>query len=164
MNTVEMSDNTFVDLTDKARQHILNFDWPTIHLAIECLQVQLKLLKPKMVVGIARGGLIPATMLSHALSVPMQVVSASSYEGTRRTLQKPTIIKGFEPHWDRPDTVVVDDIVDSGETLKSLRGHHSYTCAFAAITTKKENIHGLYFAKVAQESWVRFPWESEVKS
>jgi hypoxanthine phosphoribosyltransferase len=50
-------------------------------------------LKFKNIYGLQRGGLIPAVMLSHQLGIPM----AKGDIG--------------------PDTLIVDDICDSGETL-----------------------------------------------
>mgnify|MGYP003657565196 FL=1 len=84
--------------------------------------------------GIPRGGLIPAVMLSHKLGIPL---TDNGYE----TLT----------------TLIVDDISDSGETLKEWEGlntavllHKPHTSC--SIPTIKGKIH-------RGDEWIIYPWE-----
>lgn len=153
---------TPADVLDRMRprQHILKLGWETIHTAVDSLSMQLVTAKLNLIVGIARGGLIPATLLSHKLNVPMRVISARSYEGTRRTLQKPTEIIGWEPDYRDRGTLFVDDIVDTGETFDAVRRLHPMAWMISLVTKRPYN-QDLFFAQVDKDVWVKFPWEGD---
>ncbi len=68
------------------------------------------------VVGVARGGLVPATIISYELGLPLTTVHVSSYEGT----EKKGIMGNVNQLFDLPNNsqlLVVDDICDTGETI-----------------------------------------------
>lgn len=153
---------------DESRQPILSISWSEIETAIDSLACQIKFFKPLLVVGISRGGLIPACMISHKLNLPMEVVAASSYEGTRRTLQKPLVIEGWEPGYNNDRTIVIDDIMDSGKTYQALidecSGGASVRFRFATLldkTPRRYPDHTLFYAQVPKDVWVKFPWEQD---
>ena len=84
------------------------------------------------VYGIKRGGLIPAVYLSHMLNLPM--VSSPN----KRTL-------------------VVDDISDSGATLKMYKD-----AGFKMATIyyyKKSIVHPDIWVYEKKDKWIQFPWE-----
>jgi len=151
------------------RQPILTLSWNSIHDAIDSLTYQIKPLRPILLVAISRGGLIPATLLSHKLNCPVEVISASAYEGTRRTLQKPIIIDGWLPGYNDPRTIVIDDILDSGDTYAALlnkAGGVTSKFKFATLITKtpkRFTNHNLNYAQVPKEVWVKFPWEGDIE-
>ena len=84
--------------------------------------------------GIKRGGLIPAVMISHQLNLPW------TYEIF-------------------PNTLVVDDICDSGETLHNYAGVYTAVLYYKPHTSIfKPSICG----KIHNgDEWIIFPWESE---
>lgn len=97
------------------------------------------------VYGIPRGGLIPAVLLSHKLGVPLV-----------------TTVKN--------NTLIVDDISDSGETLSSVLLRLSYPenpprSLYTATVFERESTSfnpdfiGKY---VEYEDWIVFPWEYQV--
>ena len=150
------------------RQPILTLSWNSIHDAIDSLTYQIKPLRPILLVAISRGGLIPATLLSHKLNCPVEVISASAYEGTRRTLQKPITIEGWKESYDDSRVIVVDDIMDSGDTLAALiyKTGSLAKFKFATIIDKvprRFTEHSLFYAQVPQEVWVKFPWEGDIE-
>lgn len=77
------------------------------------------------VIGVSRGGLPLCDAISRSLKLPMAVVAASSYRGEAGTEQSELRISAsvacLEPLEGR--CLLVDDLVDSGETLKALRTH-----------------------------------------
>ena len=84
--------------------------------------------------GIKRGGLIPSVMISHQLGLPW------TYE----------IL---------PNTLVVDDICDSGETLHNYAGVYTAVLYYKPHTSIfKPNICGKTHNG---DEWIIFPWESE---
>jgi hypoxanthine phosphoribosyltransferase len=147
--------------------YTINFSWDTIHTAVECLEHLVKPLRPHLIVAVARGGLIPATLLSHRLNVHLETISASAYEGTRRQLQKPIVIEGWKEEYNQNDVLVVDDILDSGKTLGAISmmasGHPtSWRFNYVSLVNKmcsRYPGHKNFFAQVPQDVWVNFPWE-----
>lgn len=89
--------------------------------------------------GIPRGGYIPAVMLSHKLNIPMITKTSE-------------ITK---------DTVVVDDISDSGNTLKKLYDGLKVDFYSFTIATKTQSliIPDFTYFIVRNNEWVYFPWE-----
>ena len=74
--------------------------------------------KPDYIVGIVRGGSIPAVYLSHKLKIPVQMIHWSTRDNTDF---------GNESNFWIPEDInegkkvlIVDDIVDGGETIRSL--------------------------------------------
>lgn len=147
------------------RQHILKLGWETIHTMVDTMAMMILPLKPHLVVGIARGGLVPATLLSHKLNVPLDVISASAYEGTRRTLQKPIVVVGWRTHYNTPGVIVIDDILDSGDTFNAILNLDAPSVTrwkFATLVRKIPSNHPnmeRYVMQVPKETWVQFPWE-----
>ena len=109
-------------------------EWETIHDLVDiiCKKVINNYPNIDSVTGLARGGLIPAVLISHHLGIPWT----------------DTI---------HPNTLVVDDICDTGETLKDAPGvyhavlHHKLTSSFTP------NI----YAELVKNEWIVYPWERE---
>ena len=84
----------------------------------------------KSITGIERGGLIPAVMISHKLNIPY-VTKINKY------------------------TLVVDDICDTGETLKKTVAGFTATLHYkpTAIFTPD------FYSKEVGTEWIVYPWE-----
>jgi hypothetical protein len=118
---------------------------------------------PECIVGIAFGGILPASFLSVFLRKPLCVFRVVHYNGRTR-LPEPVIETGLESF---PDvaTLVVDDLVDSGETMKVVQdylGSHGVTnVRFATLHRKPSSafIPDWYVRDII--GWVHYPWEDE---
>ncbi len=67
------------------------------------------------IVAVARGGFVPATIVAHRLKIKrMEVFSLTSYNGDKQQ-NSFVVLKEFK---DKGRWQVVDDIVDSGNTLR----------------------------------------------
>ena len=111
--------------------------WEQVDSLVEELatQVEKEFSNTTHIYGIPRGGLIPAVMLSHRLGIPL--ITKLGHE----TLT----------------TLIVDDISDSGETLKFWEGlttavllHKPHTSC--AVPTIYGSIH-------SSDAWIIYPWE-----
>lgn len=72
--------------------------------------------RPDVIVGIARGGLVPATMLSHYFDKQLMVINYSLRDSKVSHISEVSDVarKIKEGH----NVLVVDDICDSGDTLR----------------------------------------------
>lgn len=116
------------------------------------------------IIGLSRGGLLPAVILSHLLDVPMTAVAYSSQQGNGDNKNHTNAL----PEIDESNILVVDDIIDSGYTMKEIINHyrltgktcHSYALFF------KSSAAGVFIPTAAwknipmdNEKWVVFPFE-----
>lgn len=116
---------------------------------------------PDVVVGVARGGLIPAVRLSHLLGdKEFRVIQVKYYQGRRR-LEKPELISDAKALSGK--ALLVDDVADTGTSLGFVLGHleekgikevRTATIAYKPRARLKPD----YFV-VRTSKWVIFPWE-----
>ena len=106
-----------------------------------------------LVVAIARGGLVPGVMLSHALNLPLEIIHAKSYAGREAG---ELIIKA--PDFDTTDKniLLVDDIYDTGATMRQCSSLFKKVTPFVLVT--KQDIMSASL-KVNANTWVEFEWE-----
>lgn len=148
---------------------MLVLDWKAFHDSVDRLanemRWQWKVEKPKLV-AISRGGLIPATILSHALGVPIyHVITAKSYVGAKHTGQTLIQEAAAIPQKAVKDCIFVDDILDTGGTFTQILSKYSD----AKFVTPVAKTAGLFMHKdkllvqpalfVSDDTWVKFPWE-----
>lgn len=97
------------------------------------------------VVGVHRGGLIPAVMVSHSLNIPMLTMKTNDVLPFRRSeLEK---------------TLVIDDIYDSGLTLRAIMANNAGVKCAALVHNINLPDLDFYGCKQDLESWIVFPWE-----
>lgn len=120
--------------------------------------------RPDVIVGILRGGVIPARILADELGVSdMGIIEVKLYKGIglRREkpyLKHPLIVDVFDRN-----VLVVDDISDTGLTLQlalnaiSLHGPKSVRSATLYIKPWTKLVPD-YYSRVT-DKWVVFPWE-----
>ena len=120
------------------------------------------------IVGIARGGSIPATMLSYQLEIPeVRHIQLSSYTEQQRgdvwmdELDNNIIeyIKLTYSH-----VLIVDDLSDSGQSFSFLTSKFQcngipHKTAALYIKTGSKFRPDFYSAEVPQDLWLNFPWE-----
>jgi hypoxanthine phosphoribosyltransferase len=108
--------------------------WDDISQLVEilCEKIITELPNIDSVFGLKRGGLIPAVMVSHKLGLPWSDVML-------------------------PNTLVIDDIADTGITLKNTIGCYTATLHYKPHTScYKPNI----YAQIHEgNEWVIYPWE-----
>ena len=76
---------------------------------------------PDLIIAIARGGLIPAGAIGYAIGVKaMGSMNVEFYTGIGETLEEPVILPPLMDASELPGkrVLVVDDVADSGKTLK----------------------------------------------
>lgn len=119
------------------------------------------------VVAIARGGLVPATIVARELNIRVvETVSVKSYDhqnkGDVRVLKAlSSEILGMNQ--DGKKILIVDDLVDTGATARVVRdmlpGAH-----FATVYAKPmgRELVDTFITEVSQDTWIFFPWDLDV--
>jgi xanthine phosphoribosyltransferase len=133
--------------------------------------------KPDYIVGINRGGLIPAVKISHYLNVTMETLTVSLRDGSGRCESNCWMA---EDAYDGKKILVVDDINDSGATLQWLKNDWSLSAyrddpkwdgiwnenvRFAVLIDNDSsplqvNYIGESINKAEKDVWIVFPWEN----
>lgn len=73
---------------------------------------------PDYIVGIVRGGAIPAVYLSHRLKVPVRMVHWNTRDASHWENESNKVIPGQIQRGAK--ILIVDDIIDGGDTIKEL--------------------------------------------
>lgn len=120
-----------------------NIEWWVVNYAITAIRNAVLDSKRQFryIHGIPRGGLIPAVMLSHKLRIPLIMDT-----NILHIIEEPTII--------------VEDIVDTGETLRRLGNWQNRNHFVVALFTKEWAKPQPDFAAYITSDWIVFPWEA----
>jgi uncharacterized protein len=142
-----------------------------------CKQIAVDNWRPDYVVGLTRGGLLPAVMISHYLDVPMQSLDVSLRDGGECTSN----LGMAEDAFAGKNILVVDDINDQGSTLNWIMKDWPSGCfpyderwetiwgsnvRFAVIVDNMSsqcaigmNYWGMEVNKAEKDVWIEFPYE-----
>jgi hypoxanthine phosphoribosyltransferase len=125
----------------------LILSWDDIKDVIENLAEQIKNLekKPFYIYGIPRGGLIPATWLSHKTGITYQQINATQISKMA----------------DLSHILIVDDICDSGKTVKKIRENYPKVKVACLYYKENEVAKPDIYGKLIGDEWLIFPWEGE---
>ena len=120
----------------------------------------------RAVVGITRGGLVPAMIVARELDIRVvDTISVKSYHsGGGAADQRSDAMVTKSPQadlmGDGAGILIVDDLVDSGKTLELVR--RLYPAAhFATVYAKPSGkpMVDSYITEVSQDTWIFFPWD-----
>lgn len=110
------------------------------------------------ILSVARGGLVPTCIIATELDIrKIDVVSIESYKDK----EKGDHIIHKHSHLDDERILVIDDLSDSGDTLRLIKTQYP-NAVVATVYVKPAGIDAvdLYIKEVKQEKWIVFPWES----
>ena len=115
-----------------------------------------------LVIGIARGGLPVAMVVSDRLGTKVDFINVKSYDGIGKR-GKPKILSTITEEIAGKQVLLVDDIVDEGDTMRSvtdyLLARGPAAIKTAAIFTKPWSSVRPDFCLGVVENWVVFPYE-----
>ncbi|AKE38069.1 Putative phosphoribosyltransferase [Corynebacterium camporealensis] len=120
--------------------------------------------KPDLIVGVARGGLIPAGAVGYAVGIKaMGAINVEFYTDIGQTLPEPMILN---PQLDTESlrgkrVLVVDDVADSGKTLDlvvNLLEETAEEVKSMVIYTKPTTIFEPDFSWKKTDLWINFAW------
>ena len=118
---------------------------------------------PDVVVGIARGGLVPARLLVDLLGVStMLTVGVAFYKDIARREKQPRITQALPFHIAGRHLLVVDDVVDTGKSLELIVGElkkAQHEVRTATLYRKPWAEFNPDFYSKETDAWIIFPWE-----
>jgi|TARA_B110000467_G_C18157012_1_gene387415 hypoxanthine phosphoribosyltransferase len=119
-----------------AKRNKIPLDWEEIDRLVDilCEKIITQIPSIDSVMGLPRGGLIPAVMVSHRLGLPLVTLP--------------------EPH-----TLVIDDIADSGVTLTNTPGIYTAVLHYKPHTSVFKP--DLYSVEYKGDDFLVYPWEHE---
>jgi xanthine phosphoribosyltransferase len=115
----------------------------------------------RAVVGITRGGLVPAMVVSRELDIRVvDTISVKSYDNQAQ--RDPVVTKAPQEALmgDGTGILIVDDLVDTGKTLELVRRLYP-KAHFATVYAKPQGrpMVDTYITEVSQDTWIFFPWD-----
>lgn len=135
--------------------------WEELHRATkELARRQLPAEQYKGVIAVSRGGLVPAAIISRELNLrTVDCVSVSSYDHNEQR-DDLNMLKDVTATQDGEGFLVVDDLVDTGNTLKFLR-QRLPKAKFITVYAKPAGMELVddYVADLEQDTWIHFPWD-----
>lgn len=133
-------------------------------------------LNPDVIVGISRGGLIPAVLLAHKFKVEKVyswgITTRGNGEEQKETIiyqELSDLISYIDEQINTTKILFVDDIYDSGRTLKELKKVMkewtnyglNFDWQFVTVVKKQKSSKQLLYSRlqVPQDTWVDFYYE-----
>jgi len=128
-------------LAEKVRSHTEHFD---------------------LIIGIARGGIPVAMVVSDHLDVKLDIINVKSYDGIQER-NPPRILTTLTEAVKGKNVLLVDDLVDQGDTMATVSRYlrdQGPTMLKTAVLFKKpwSTTDPDYFLEVV-DTWIVFPWE-----
>jgi len=134
--------------------------------------------RPDYIVGLTRGGLIPAVIMSHGLNIPMHTLNVSLRDGSEGP--ESNLWMAEDAH-NGKNILILDDINDTGATLDWIIEDWQTSCLpaderwnevwgnnvrFAVLVdnlsskfSRKVDYCGKEINKAERDVWIVYPWE-----
>ena len=160
MKKLVLDNNEIKNLVSKICREIGNSGW-----------------RPDYVVGLTRGGLLPAVMISHWFDVPCETLKVALRDGG----EPESNLWMAEDAYSGKNILIVDDINDTGATIdwivkdwpsgcfpsndiwkKVWNGNVKFAVLVDNLASKcnvKMDFCGMEINKAENDVWVDFPWE-----
>jgi len=148
---------------DEKWQHSFPVSWDQFHRDARALAWRLNGAGPfRAVVGVTRGGLVPAAVVARELGIRViETVGVASYDYDKqgqitvlKTISKELTDGGGE------GVLIVDDLVDTGGTARVVR-EMLPKAHFATVYAKPAGrpLVDTFVTEVSQDTWIYLPWD-----
>jgi len=150
-----------------SQQHkFLAPSWDAIYEMLVDIALRIKEsgFKPHYIVGVSRGGWTPGRVLSDLLENSRTAnIKIEFYVGIGKTGREPIVTQPLTEDISKKQVLVVDDVSDTGESLKVAFDHMVQKGAAvvktATIYYKPHSIFKPDFFAGSTSDWIIFPWE-----
>ncbi|MDD5337441.1 MAG: phosphoribosyltransferase [Candidatus ainarchaeum sp.] len=131
-----------------------------------CLELAAKIrgFRPDWIVGISRGGLVPARLLSDILgNRDVTIIKIEFYKTIGQTSGFPNITQPLQVDVKGKRVLLVDDVADTGRSLAVAKEHVKRAGAsevrIAALHCKPGSIVKPDYYMGQTSAWIIYPWE-----
>jgi uncharacterized protein len=149
----------------------IDYEVPTWNQIYEMLLCQTQKIKnqnykPDLIIAIARGGIVPARILSDLLETPnLSFIQIEFYTNINQTLREPNLIQTLATKVIGKKALLIDDIADTGKSLELAKTHLQQQGAIeiktATLYQKNQSITTPDFYEKQTTNWVVFPWDAK---
>jgi len=139
----------------KETDDYIKLSWEDVDNILTYIGSQLLKTDYKTILAVSRGGLIPGTILSHKLNLPLKTVTWQTRDAGEKEVGRLNSIT------ERYNCIVVDDILDTGVTIQTMKEASLHPFGTCAVLAKKETeLLDIVGKKLYNNNkWVYFPWE-----
>ncbi len=123
--------------------------------------------QPDLLMSITRGGLLPAGTISYAMGIKnLHIINVEFYTGVGTRLPLPVLLPPVPVAVDlsAKKVLIVDDVADTGETLRMVRdfcAEHVAETRTAVLYEKPSSVVKCDYVWKRTDEWISFPWSSE---
>ncbi|HLN89558.1 MAG TPA: phosphoribosyltransferase [Candidatus Binatia bacterium] len=142
--------------------------WNQIYemLLSQAQKIQSKNYKPDIIVGVARGGIVPARILTDLLETSeLSFIQIEFYTDINQTQMEPALKQPLATQIANKKVLLVDDIADSGRSLKLAKNHLQQQGAIeiqtAVLYQKPQSTTTPNFFEKRTTHWIVFPWDTK---
>jgi len=119
---------------------------------------------PDIIIGIGRGGWVPARLLSDLLAVDeLYAMRVKVYSGRKRGNREPALLQDFPGEISGKRILVIDDVSATGESLELVRKRLSGAKELRTATLHvkpQSKPKPDYYVELTRE-WMDYPWEKK---
>ena len=162
---------------------LITYNWNKVERAVRDIAMEMYKdnWRPDYIVGITRGGLVPAVMLSHMTGIPMHTLCVQlATDGLEENTESNCWMSedAFGHNKEPNNILIIDDINRGGDAMEWIMKDWQSSCLssserwdevwhnnvrFAALLSNPNSIvdTDYYSAEFSdeEESWIEFPWE-----
>jgi len=143
---------------------LFRISWDAVLKYCEELAEKTNGYKPDIIIGISRGGLVPARVLSDILDVKkVGIIGLIFYKKAGETNDKPEVTQELSMDIKGKKVLLVDDVADSGKSLVAakelLEKKEPAEIKVATIHYKPHSVLKPDFFVKTTEAWLVYPWE-----
>ena len=123
--------------------------------------------QPDLIMSITRGGMLPAGTMSYAMGIKnLHIINVEFYTGVEERLPLPVLLPPVPAAVDLSGqrVLIVDDVADTGETLRMVRDFcaaHVAETRTAVLYEKSQSVVKCDYVWKRTDQWIAFPWSSE---
>lgn len=141
--------------------NLLRINWDTAIRYCEELSGKIDF-RPDMIVGISRGGLVPARIMSDILGIKdVGILGIRFYRGMGKTEEMPIITQDISIDVTSKKILIVDDVADSGKSLVFAKEHlkDAKEVKSATLHYKPNSEYKPDYFVGTTTAWIVYPWE-----
>jgi hypoxanthine phosphoribosyltransferase len=151
-------------MTDSEKYEVLKWSQVYCMLLSQANKICKSGFNPDIIVGVSRGGWLPARVLSDLLENPnLANVRAESYVGVNKSKNKPSLTQSLSMAAAGKTVLVTDEVADSGKSIRLIVDHVKELGAVdvrtAALYYKPSCRFKPDYSEKVTDRWVVFPWE-----